>query len=635
MSDDNPRYLVAPVRLTALTLRGVGSYLHGARLEVKPLTVLCGPNGSGKSTWFKVLNLLRASFFRPVLEQFDVDASGRDRTGASAPIAHVGLNFELKPNGESATTDTPEDRSPSDLLKELVVWALDQCMLQPEDRHPINSLRNSFLMNRSGGTEDAVPFSCSEDEEKDFGRQGTVGITMAFASETGITLTMPEGEEVPSVLRQILNSHLLPQGGALTVRITVPEWSPTGEAAIAVLVNNRPLLSISVEGGTTDAQVALGLDLCSDVLPWEPKMAQNLPAGAIQKVATGIIIWAIGCLTSCLGGCFHIGAIRKILGTEEEVNNPFKEGRSRLLDLSSARSLSPDGSDAHLFLAFYHDAVMFEGLPLQRGVKPRAMPNPAKKLFEKQLPAFRKAIGISTRTALPGYYFENYFSAWMRYLVDVRLTRCTDLSESISQAWVRSQQRPHGFRLPVKRSPIPEDEVTSDYWQWWDWGADHYSHPCMGTSPHPVSPDSLSAGFHQVAPVVIQSGLLRKHELFCIENPEVHLHPALQTRITEFLIGEARIGKCIMVETHSDLVIMRTLRAILEEDLPQEQVNVAFCSLKEEECPGGGRVATSVVTPLRTNEGGQISNWPEGFLDERTRESERLLDLMYGNSDDD
>jgi len=47
--------------LTAITLRGVGSYLHGTRLDIRPLTILCGKNGSGKSTWLKALNLLSRS----------------------------------------------------------------------------------------------------------------------------------------------------------------------------------------------------------------------------------------------------------------------------------------------------------------------------------------------------------------------------------------------------------------------------------------------------------------------------------------------------------------------------------------------------------------------------------------------
>ncbi len=51
----------SPVTLSAITLRGIGSYLRGARLDIRPLTVLCGKNGSGKSTWINALNLLRSS----------------------------------------------------------------------------------------------------------------------------------------------------------------------------------------------------------------------------------------------------------------------------------------------------------------------------------------------------------------------------------------------------------------------------------------------------------------------------------------------------------------------------------------------------------------------------------------------
>jgi AAA15 family ATPase/GTPase len=51
--------------LNAITLRGVGSYLYGQRLDLRPLTIICGENGSGKSTWFKALNLLKNSIHQP------------------------------------------------------------------------------------------------------------------------------------------------------------------------------------------------------------------------------------------------------------------------------------------------------------------------------------------------------------------------------------------------------------------------------------------------------------------------------------------------------------------------------------------------------------------------------------------
>jgi hypothetical protein len=51
----------SPFRIEAITLRGIGPYYDAARLELRPITVLCGKNGSGKSTWFKALDLIRRS----------------------------------------------------------------------------------------------------------------------------------------------------------------------------------------------------------------------------------------------------------------------------------------------------------------------------------------------------------------------------------------------------------------------------------------------------------------------------------------------------------------------------------------------------------------------------------------------
>ncbi len=56
-------------------------------------------------------------------------------------------------------------------------------------------------------------------------------------------------------------------------------------------------------------------------------------------------------------------------------------------------------------------------------------------------------------------------------------------------------------------------------------------------------------------------------EVMAIENPEVHLHPRLQLDFAEFLIKQAISGKTIVIETHSDLIIRRVIREVLEESL--------------------------------------------------------------------
>lgn len=139
-------------------------------------------------------------------------------------------------------------------------------------------------------------------------------------------------------------------------------------------------------------------------------------------------------------------------------------------------------------------------------------------------------------------------------------------------------------------------------------------------------PASFSTGFHQVAPIVMQFGVMRMNEICAVENPEVHLHPGAQLRVGEFFIENARIGKFALIETHSDLMIRRVLRAIGEEQIRQSWVNITFVSKREEE-----RFWTAVAEPLKMDRRGRIVNWPAGFLDDDEKESMALLRAMYGS----
>jgi predicted ATPase len=136
---------------------------------------------------------------------------------------------------------------------------------------------------------------------------------------------------------------------------------------------------------------------------------------------------------------------------------------------------------------------------------------------------------------------------------------------------------------------------------------------------------------------------MRPGNLLGIENPEVHLHPKLQVQVTEMLLDHARSGRRLIIETHSDLVLRRTIRAILAEELPQSQIAIYCVNLTESRMGIFNEVESvfvgSTLEAVKVDKQGRVKNWPDGFLDEDARESQRLLDIMYGsnevNSDED
>lgn len=90
------------------------------------------------------------------------------------------------------------------------------------------------------------------------------------------------------------------------------------------------------------------------------------------------------------------------------------------------------------------------------------------------------------------------------------------------------------------------------------------------------SPIHTGFGITQVLPIVIAALSAEKGDLILIENPEVHLHPAGQALIGQFLAEEAQAGIQVLAETHSDHVMNGVRRAVKSKRLAAGQVAIHF-----------------------------------------------------------
>ena len=122
------------------------------------------------------------------------------------------------------------------------------------------------------------------------------------------------------------------------------------------------------------------------------------------------------------------------------------------------------------------------------------------------------------------------------------------------------------------------------------------------------SPIHTGFGITQVLPIVIAALSAEKGDLILIENPEVHLHPAGQALMGQFLADVARAGIQVLAETHSDHVLNGVRRAVKSKRLDAGQVAIHFFRPRSEDHP-------QVLSPV-LDDSGNIDSWPEGFFDQ-------------------
>jgi hypothetical protein len=75
-------------------------------------------------------------------------------------------------------------------------------------------------------------------------------------------------------------------------------------------------------------------------------------------------------------------------------------------------------------------------------------------------------------------------------------------------------------------------------------------------------PSEVGAGIAQVLPVIV-AALADRVPFVMIEQPEIHVHPRLQTGLGDLFI-EASASRQLLIETHSEHLILRLLRRIRE-----------------------------------------------------------------------
>lgn len=102
-----------------------------------------------------------------------------------------------------------------------------------------------------------------------------------------------------------------------------------------------------------------------------------------------------------------------------------------------------------------------------------------------------------------------------------------------------------------------------------------------------ISDDNIADvgfGVSQVLPIIAAGLSMKKDGTLLLEQPEIHLHPSMQMKIADFLLSLVFQGKSVVVETHSDHIINRVIRRIMEDESSYLSNNVALYYVSKADC---------------------------------------------------
>jgi hypothetical protein len=134
-----------------------------------------------------------------------------------------------------------------------------------------------------------------------------------------------------------------------------------------------------------------------------------------------------------------------------------------------------------------------------------------------------------------------------------------------------------------------------------------------------LDPTQVGVGVSQLLPIVVQLLVMPAGSTLLLEQPELHLHPAVQSRVADLLVAAIRSGRQVICETHSEHLISRlrilTGLATLRYEF---DYRIYFATRVH---------GNTEFQDIEVDSHGRILNWPDGFFDQSARDASELIRL--------
>ena len=113
-------------------------------------------------------------------------------------------------------------------------------------------------------------------------------------------------------------------------------------------------------------------------------------------------------------------------------------------------------------------------------------------------------------------------------------------------------------------------------------------------------------GVSQVLPALVLLYYVPEGSLVLLEQPEIHLHPAVQSGLADVMLNIAETRNVqIILESHSEHLMRRLQRRVAEGNASSDHVRLYFVSANR---------GLAQASDLALNQWGEIENWPDRFF---------------------
>ncbi|MCX9094182.1 DUF3696 domain-containing protein [Providencia rettgeri] len=128
----------------------------------------------------------------------------------------------------------------------------------------------------------------------------------------------------------------------------------------------------------------------------------------------------------------------------------------------------------------------------------------------------------------------------------------------------------------------------------------------------------VGVGVSQVLPIVLMFLHSDQNDILIFEQPELHLHPKVQSKLCDLFLIMSDFGRQCIIETHSEYMINRLRLRVVQDQLDERISKSSLYFINKD-------MNFSVFEKVEINKFGAIPKWPEEFFDQTDKEIEKIL----------